>query len=115
MRPFHGVALPSAATSMRSRRTILGVLTSTGLSLGAAALPDRGAAKKKHKKHKKTCPPCQQPDTCPDRVCCECHALGPIPGCHIVRADSNPSPPEVIAACDQACGGHQHVIGGRAR
>lgn len=100
-------SLSRSLSTLRSRRTVAGAF-----GLSALAMPHLAGARKKRKHKKKTCPACPESDTCPERVCCECHALGPVPGCHIVNIDHHPSPGDTIAACDEACGGHQHVIGG---
>jgi hypothetical protein len=96
-----------------SRRAALGGLGASGLAvaLGGSAF-DTDARKRKRKKRKKTCPRCQAPETCPDRVCCECTAQSPASGCRIVDVASNPSPSESIAACDGACGGAGMWSGG---
>jgi hypothetical protein len=90
-----------------SRRTLAGAF-----GVGALGLPRLSGARKKRKNKKKRCQPCPAPDTCPDRVCCECGTQSPAPGCHHVDLASNPSPSDVIAACENACGGPEHWVGG---
>lgn len=110
MNLHRATAWTAATTGMPSRRAILGGLASVGFSFGIVQTPDPAPAKKRKKRKK--CPRCQAPETCPDRVCCECMAQSPASGCRIVSLASNPSPSETIDACDEACGGPGAWSGG---
>lgn len=99
--------LPLGLPNLLSRRGLAGAL-----GLSALGVSDLAVARKKRKQRKKRCAPCQEPETCPNRVCCECGAQSPAPGCHLIGLADNPSPTEVVAACSEACGGMEHWVSG---